>query len=277
MPWNFTDLSKMTVRTLFLIFLLLQLSACSSSSFFFNNLSFFTTMRLDSMFDLSSDQEAIVKQSTNDLKNWLKNEAAHKSLKHLENAKNLWQNDQYNDAFEYAEKNTEDLIAEFLQAVSPKMTPFLLTLDEENAEHYRKYIRENSSEWFKYAISEDSKDDARIEQLEKWFGELTQDQKTKAKAIVYLLPNEQQIRIDNTNHWVGRALEASLSRNHAKLETWLLDPSIWWLEEYKALRQSNRQQTIELVMMMSKTMNEKQKESVLERVDDWIGKIQDVI
>lgn len=267
----------MTVRTLFLILLLLQLSACSSTSFFFNNLSFFTTMRLDSMFDLSSNQEAIVKQSTNDLKNWLKNEAAHKSLKHLENAKNLWQNDRYNDTFEYAEKNTEDLIAEFLQAVSPKMTLFLLTLDEGNAEHYREYIRENSNEWFKYANSEDSKDDARIEQLEKWFGELTPDQKTKAKAIVYLLPNEKQIRIDNTNHWVNYALEASLSRDQAKLETWLLDPSVWWLEDYKTLRQSNRKQTIELVMMMSKTMNEKQKESVLERIDDWINKIQDVI
>lgn len=267
----------MTVRTLFLILLLLQLSACSSTSFFFNNLSFFTTMRLDSMFDLSSNQEAIVKQSTNDLKDWLKNEAAHKSLKHLENTKNLWQNARYNDTFEYVEKNTEDLIAEFLQAVSPKVTPFLLTLDEDNAEHYREYIRENSKEWFKYANSEDSKDDARIEQLEKWFGELTPDQKTKAKAIVYLLPNEQQIRIDNTNHWVNHALGASLSRDQAKLETWLLDPSIWWLEDYKTLRQSNRQQTIELVMMMSKTMNEKQKASVLERIDDWINKIQDVI
>jgi hypothetical protein len=267
----------MTVRTLFLIYLLLQLSACSSTSFFFDNLSFFTTMRLDSMFDLSSKQEAIVNQSTNDLKNWLKNEAAHESLKHLENAKNLWQNDQYNDAYEYAEKNTEDLIAEFLQAVSPKMTMFLLTLDEDNAEHYREYIRENSNEWFKYANSEDSKDVARIEQLEKWFGELTPDQKTKAKAIVYLLPNEQQIRIDNTNHWVNNALEASLSRDQAKLEKWLLDPSIWWLEDYKTLRQSNRQQTIEVVMMISKTMNEKQKESVLERIDDWINKIQDII
>jgi hypothetical protein len=30
-------------------------------------------------------------------------------------------------------------------------------------------------------------------------------------------------------------------------------------------------------MMMSKTMNEKQKESVIERIDDWIDKIQDVI
>lgn len=267
----------MTVRTLFLILLLLQLGACSSTSFFFSNLSFFTTMRLDSMFGLSSDQEAIVEQSTNDLENWLKNEAAHKSLKYMENAKNLWQNDRYNDAFEYAEKNTEDLIAEFLQALSPKMTRFLLTLDEDNAEHYREYIRENSTEWFKYADSEDSKDDARIEQLEKWFGELTPDQKTKAKAIVYLLPNEQQIRIDNTNHWVNHALEASLSRDQARIGTWLMEPSIWWLEDYKTLRQSNRRQTIELVMMMSKTMNEKQKESVLERIDDWIDKIQDVI
>jgi hypothetical protein len=56
-----------------------------------------------------------------------------------------------------------------------------------------------------------------------------------------------------------------------------LEPSIWWLDDYKTLRQSNRQQIIELVMMMSKTMNEKQKESVLERIDDWIDKIQDVI
>lgn len=229
------------------------------------------------MFGLSSDQEAIVKQSTNDLKNWFKNEAAHKSLKHLENAKILLQNDRYGDALEYAEKNTEEFIAEFLQAFSPNMTRFLLTLDEDNAEHYREYIRENTNEWFKYVNSEDSKDDARIEQLEKWFGELTPDQRTKAKAIVYLLPNEQQIRIDNTNHWVNRALEASLSRDQARLEAWLVDPSIWWLEDYKALRQSNRQQIIELVMMMSKTMNEKQKESVLERIDDWIDKIQDVI
>jgi len=234
-------------------------------------------MRLNTMFDLSGDQQAIVEQSANDLKNWIKNEAAHKSLKHLETAKNLWQNDRYNEAFEYAEKNTEDLIADFLKTASPKITPFLLTLNEDNAEHYRDYIRENSNEWFEYANSEDSKDDARIEQLEKWFGELTPEQRKKAKAIVSLLPHEQQIRIDNTNHWVHHVLEASLTRDQAKLQSWLLDPSIWWLEDYKILRQSNRQQTVELVMMMGKTMNQKQKESVLDRIDDWIEKIHDVI
>ncbi|MGV6827735.1 MAG: DUF6279 family lipoprotein [bacterium] len=229
------------------------------------------------MFGLSSDQEEIVIQSTNDLKTWFKSEAAPSSLKHLESAKVLWQNDRYTDAFEYAERNAEDLVAEFLLAASPDMTRFLLTLDERNAERYREYIRENSIEWFEYANSEDSKDNVRIEQLEKWFGELTTEQRTKAKAIVYLLPNEQQIRIDNTNHWVNHLLEASLGRDQARLETWLLEPSIWWLEDYKKLRQSNRQQTLALVMMMSKTMNEKQKASVLERIDGWIDKIQDVI
>lgn len=229
------------------------------------------------MFGLSADQEEIVKQSTNHLKPFLQSEAAPEALKHLENTKKLLEENQHALAIEYAEKNTQILFADLLRTASPEVTRFLLTLDEDNAINYREYIRENSGEWFEYASSEESKDDARTEQLENWFGELTPDQKSKAKVIVHLLPDEQQIRFDNTNHWVNLALKASLSRDQAALEAWVSEPSIWWLEDYKSLRKANRQQLMELAIMMAETMNGEQKAFLLERIDDWINKIQEVI
>ena len=267
----------LVIKKILIIFLILQLNACSTYGIFYNNLPFLTALRLNEMFGLSDAQELIVKQRTEELQAWLKTDAIHVIIERLSQTKKLWQDGYFHEASKYFEEGIELSIKEVLAAASPKIISFLLTLDEANASQYLAYNREKSEDWFDYAESQESKIESRIKQLEKWFGRLSKEQSSRVADIVFLVPSEQKIRIDNNKNWVDNALKASLQRDETILKSWLMNPSIWWQEDYKRLKKINRNQNYELVTMMIETMSEEQQKAVPELLDDWIKKLQSII
>lgn len=266
-----------SIKKTLIILLLLPLGACSTFSLFFDNLPFFAAMRFDRMFDISEQQEELVRANTRQMQEWMKAEGIKNTLDRLKLIRQLWQNGDFRQASSVFENSLDTSIDEFMTHAGPGIIEFLLTLDQGNAEHYRNYQQEKHSEWFEYASSQQDKTISRVERLEKWFGPLTQQQVSLVGKIARLLPNEQQIRIDNNQYWVERVLRASLQRDESALKTWLQDPSAWWQENYKWLHDSNRRQSRELISMMIETMNTEQQAAVLEVLDEWIDRLEDLL
>ncbi len=226
------------------------------------------------MFDLNSQQEDMAEQSTEEIKAWLGRESFPGLVVKLEHAKSLWEAERFKEATAYFDDATQAFIKDFLSTASPHLVALLLTLDEDNAQTYIAYNQDQSEEWFAYAESHTSKVESRIERLETWFGDLSEQQLTRVETIVTLLPREQNIRVQNNQYWVEKVLAASLSRDRSALEHWLNDTSRWWLEDYKNLRVANKAQTLALIDMMISTMSEKQQAHVLDVVDEWIDNLE---
>jgi hypothetical protein len=266
----------MLLKKIIIIVFVLTLGACSTFSIFFDKLPYLTVLRFDKMFDLSEAQEQLVQKKAEELQDWIRQEAAQVTIKRLAHAKQLWQEESFHQASQHFQDSLEASIKEFLVAASPGIVSFLLTLDEANATKYREYNVEKSKDWFEYASSQESKTKSRVKQLEKWFGKLNKEQIVRVAEIALLVADEQQIKISNNKHWINLAIKASLERNQSALKSWLNDPSIWWQEDYKALREINRQQTSALLAMMIETMTEKQQETVVKEIDGWIEELQDI-
>lgn len=266
----------MRAKHLIPFFMIFVLTGCSAFNFFFEHLPFFTKWQMNRMLDLSEVQEQMVEKGTEEVQQWFVEEAFPLWISRLEESHSLWTEGNHKDAALQFEKSVQTSLNEFLLAVQPRLLPLLLSLSDKNIRQYRKYNDDKKDDWFEYSLSDEHKQDARIEKLFDWFGPLRDSQTRAAKHIVKLFPNERKIRYANNDYWKEQLIAASLSRDSELLNTWLADPSIWWLPEYTQLRENNKEQRRELVEMMIESMSTKQAKRVADYVKDWIEKLSDV-
>ncbi|UZE96052.1 DUF6279 family lipoprotein [Alkalimarinus alittae] len=268
-----TPTSK-TAKILILTITLLM-SGCSGFGFLFERLDWLMVWQLDRMFDLSTEQEEHIKPKTIELREWLRNEGFPKVTDELNHTLRLWNNGKLEAAYHYMESTSDVLISAFLVQLVPVVQTLSLTLTEANAEHYRQYNNEKQKEWFEYAESDESKADARIEQLEKWFGHLSDQQITTIKPYTKLYPDERQIRVDNNNQWREKILAAALARDTAQLQKWIESPDILWTKEYASAYYKNKQDIAGMMNALLPTLTIKQKNHATDRALDWISRMED--
>lgn len=255
----------------------LLLTGCSTFGFVFSQLPFFIAWQMDRMFDLNSKQSEMVKQATREFQDWLRVEGIPLWIERLSTARSTWVQGEHEAAALYFEQSVHTSVNELLQTLRPKVLPIILTLNEKNAKHYRKFNQKKQDDWFEYALSDEHKQDKRIDKLYEWFGPLRDSQSREARAIVKLFPNERTIRYANNEHWMNLFLDNALERNADELNRWLSEPSIWWLPEYAQLRELNQQQNAELVRMMISSMSTKQSLRVASFVEEWVERLEDVL
>lgn len=252
----------------------LLLSGCSGFGFLFERLDWLIVWQLDRMFDLSSEQEERLQPNTVELREWLRNEGFPKVTGGLSHALTLWNNGELDAAYDYVDDRSKVLTSEFLIQLVPIVQTLSLTLTETNAEHYRQYTNDKQDDWFEYAESDESKADARIEQLEQWFGHLSDKQIMSITPYTTLYPNERQIRIDNNNQWRERVLSAGLAKDTVRLKRWIETPEILWSKEYADLYLQNKQDIASMMKVLFPTLTKKQKDHAADRVLGWIDSME---
>lgn len=268
---------KALLKVVLIVTVSLSLGSCSTFSFLFERLPFLTSWQMDRMFDLSDEQEAIVRSRTEELVLWLRSEGLPHVIQDLETSKSLWQNHQYEAAASHFEHGLEHATNRFLEAARPHLVTLFISFDENNTQAYRDYNSERATEWFESLESERAKEDKVIDRLEEWFGSLSEPQLTASRNIISLVENERGIRLVSNEHWKERFLAAALARDEQALNAWLSHPEGWWTDAYRQLKDINRTQIRTLVRSIINNMSKEQSEQVSETIEDWIDSLNDVI
>jgi len=266
----------MRFRNLIPIAFVLLLSGCSSFGFLFERLDWLAVWQLDNMFDLTDEQEALIRPDIIEIREWLREEGFSSIVNELNKSLVLWQNNQLEYAFQQFEVSSSALSKTFIIKLLPLVRTLAMTMNEENAEYYREYCLDKQTEWFSYAESTETKVDSRVGYLEDWFGHLSDTQIAIVAEHIHLYPDELQIRIDN-NRWREKMIAASLSRDTETLEKWITTPELLWSEQYTALHESNREAVNTMLAQLSPTLTKKQQHFASDRVDGWIELMVDVI
>lgn len=256
---------------------LLLLTSCSTFSFVFERLDWFALWRLDSMFELSDKQEALLQPELIELQQWMRDEGFPTTIEKLEALLALWDEEKPEAAYLHLMSSLDELNQLYLNAMEGQVVKFSLSLTKENAQHYRVYTDDKQEDWFEPASSIDARIDDDIERLETWFGHLNDQQVNIIERMASLTENELQIRIDNLRTWRESFLQAALNRDTSLIRTWLNDLSIFWTKEYTLLKQHNKQQRQALLFELFPTLTLKQKHHARDYVVDLIDKLQDVI
>ncbi len=260
-----------------IVVLCFLLTACSAFGFLFERLPWLTRWQFDRMFELTQQQEELVESGAYAMQQWLVDTGFPLLIRHLDEANDLWQHEQYGLAARQLELDITTSLQLFFSAASPYLSAFLLTLNEDNAHHFRAYNEDQQNEWFAYAESENAKQAHRLEKLEDWFGKLDRQQQLLLTKHITLQANELQVRLANNHHWKERLLDAALNKDELQLLNWLNDFSIWWTDDYRQLRANNRLQWHSLLEALLPTLSIKQKQRAAERVGDWIDDLKGVL
>jgi hypothetical protein len=259
------------------ITMVLLISGCSTFSFFFERLDWFTLWRLDNMFNLSQEQEDQLKPDLVAVHEWMRKDGFPQTIDKLEALLELWQADKPEAAYQHLMSSMQNLNSLYLDAMKEGVVKFSLRLTEENARHYREYSNEEQTDWFDSARSIEARIDHETERLEKWFGHLNDKQVNLIENWASLTENEQQVRIDNHVNWRDAYLHIAMNRNTLMIRAWIDDLSIFWTPEYTLLKQHNDQQRQALVFEVFATLSPKQKRHASEYVEGWIETLRDVL
>ncbi len=267
----------MRLRNLLPIALTLLLTGCSSFGFLFERLDWLTVWQLDNMFDLTDEQEELIRPDIIEIREWLRQDGFTSIINELNKSVELWQNNQLEDAFQQFEVSSRALSKTFIIKLLPLVRSLAMSINEDNAEYYREYCLEKQEEWFSYAESTETKVDSRVDYLETWFGHISDVQVAIVTEHIHLYPDELQIRIDNNNRWREKMIAASLSRDTATLEKWITTPELLWSKQYAALHESNQGAIKAMLAQLTPTLTKKQQQFAKERVVGWIDDMNDVI
>ncbi len=260
-----------------LIFLVLLLTGCSTFGFFFDRLAWLSSWQFNRIFKLEQAQEQLVRDGTDNLAHWMREQGFPGLITELKKARELWGQEQYLATIRKMDKLFDDTSHQFLQALAPEILPVLLTLDQKNAENFRNFNQRHLREWYEYADSNEAKLEFRIRQLSRWFGDLSDAQVQLVAQYVMLLPREQEVRIENNQVWTERLLSGFLSRDEQALRKWLTDPSSWWTQDFSTQREVNRAQLLNTVKRIVETMTLRQRQHFGKRLDKWIKVLNSVL
>ncbi len=260
-----------------IVFMVLLISGCSTFSFIFERLDWFTLWRLDNMFDLSPEQEDQTKTDIVAIQQWMRKEGFPETIKRLEVLLELWEADKQEAAYHHLASSMDNLNTLYLNAMKEGVVNFSLRLTEKNARQYREYSNEKQKDWFDSAHSLETRIEHETGRLEDWFGHLSDIQIKLIENWASLTENELQIRIDNHITWREAYLNAAINQDAQLIKSWLNDLSIFWTPEYTLLKQHNDQQGQTLVFELFPTLSAKQKRHAREHVEDWIEKLRDVL
>ena len=159
------------------------------------------------------------------------------------------------------------------------MGDLVVTLDQQQIEHYQRYHRASAEEYEAYLQKSDQQREIyrvrrSIDRLENWFGDFTSEQEEKIWARLQQLPDfyepwivyreaRQQALVMAFNN----ATEAGLTRR--QLNTILLDPSTEYARSFEPTRQSYWRAYAAALEDISSWLTKAQKQRVVEKLQQY--------
>lgn len=263
------------MRVVLLLYILL-LQGCTGFSFVFERLDFFSVWQLNRVFDLSEEQEKLLKPAAVEFREWLRTQAFPELIDELNAANTLWQKNQLEEAINGLNRSSDQFLSKSLDKMWPLLTPVITTLEEKNMAAFRSYAMDRQLEWYEDSKSDTTKLEGRIEDLEEWFGSLNDKQIGIVKSWVSLLPNEQAIRVTNDNQRREKFIKLSLAKDLPGLEPLAKNPNLWNTEDYMQWEQKDQQLFKSMVAELLPTLTKNQKRHASNRIQDWISKLESV-
>mgnify|MGYP006902066816 CR=1 FL=1 len=267
---------KRFLRIIIIVLATYSLAGCFSFSFWFERLDTLAIWKLDEMFELSSQQENIVRPDIIEFREWLRTESIPEVSKELVLVKNLWDSGRHEKALTTLEHRSRQLFDQALIYSWPKVARLLSYLTRENAYAYQQWAEERMDDWYAETQSLDAKLEDRTEKLEEWFGKLSPRPLAIVSKYTKFHPDERIIRINNSQQRRQRFLSMAIEGDWQRLEEAYKNPVMLQSRAYKRWREGERSQLEGLLRALLPTLSTNQADYVSTTLDDWITRLDSV-
>lgn len=267
---------KRLLKFVLILLLTSLLAGCFSFRFWFERLDTLATWKLTQIFELSDEQQGILRPEVIDFRDWLRSETIPELSRELNMVKKLWDSGQRQHALTTFEQQSREVIDQTLIYSWPKVARLLTRLTPENAYAYQAWAEERMDDWYDETLSEAAKVEARTESLEEWFGHLSQPQRAMVARYTTLHPDERTIRINNGQQRRQRFLAMAMEGNWAQLEQAYKNPELLQSRPYQQWRANETEQLRTLLRALLPTLSPSQSQRISDTLGDWIARLHSV-
>lgn len=270
------------------LFVLLSMSACSFK-FIYPRADFFIGWQVDSYLRLESAQER-----------WLDERLERKLRWHHQSELPRWREwlstlrsdiaERHITPERYDEHMTQMsvLLRQSSASVINDSVELMQQLNDQQVEHLLKRLREDAAEAQEEALemSEEEYREERVEKtvdnLQKWFGRLDSAQIQLVQTYVDQSPDLRMEMIESRARWATYINETLQNRANQEqltvaVERMLTQPESLRTAEYHALWQQQGLRRREMLHLIYQSATERQREHLLEELDNWIEDLGDLI
>ncbi len=262
-------------RLLLLLSCLAQ-SGCSGFGLLFERLDLLTLWQADRMLDLDDAQEAALEPGVIELREWLRGEGLPAARTALASVEARWAAGDLEGATEQLQAEGKALGVRFLDQAWPRLAPVMARLEQRNLSAYEAYSEERMVDWFASSKSSEAKLQRRIDRLEDWFGDLSDEQIAIVQSHGGWREDEYDLRVANSRQWRQRVGETILARDMARLESLFKHPEQLQSPAYQTWLEEQQAQFRATFKELFPTLTPAQRDHARDRVLDWIDNLASV-
>ena len=274
-------------RTLVIVICTLLAAGCSAIGFAYNNAPSYVASELEDAFDLDDAQSSELETRMQQFFSWHRQQELGRYKKILDDA-----------AHNAADGITAPEYLEFIDGLRLAFRRLLeqaidsfgdlgLTLTPAQIDHYDRYYREDSAEYYDYLeMSAQQREIFRIERalerLEKWFGPFDANQLEKIRPRLRQLPEFYEAWIkyrDERQQALVTALREAPNAGltHQQLKTILLDPETDYARAFEAERSAYWQSYAQIIEEISGWLSKAQLKHAIDRLQKYSRAFEDLI
>ena len=258
---------------------IIMLGGCGMIDYAYKKAPAYVASEFDEAFDLSESQISQLDSRLDQFFTWHRQQELGRYQQLLEQAA-LSAADGITAA-EFLKLNNDVRLAwrRSLAKAIDNLGDLVVTLGQQQIEHYQRYHLESAEEYEEYLQKSDQQREIyrvrrSIDRLEIWFGDFTLDQEDKIMARLQQLPDfyepwiafreaRQQALVNALNN----ATDAGLTRQ--QLKTILLDPSTEYARAFEPARQSYWQAYAAALEDIGSWLTKAQKQRVVEKLQKY--------
>ncbi len=258
---------------------IMMLSSCGMIDYAYKKAPAYVASEFDEAFDLSESQIGQLDSRLDQFFTWHRQQELSRYQQLLEQAA-LFAADGIT-ATEFLKLNNDVRLAwqRSLAKAIDNLGDLVVTLDQQQIEHYQRYHRASTEEYDAYLqMSNQQREIYRvrrsIDRLKNWFGDFTPDQEEKIRARLRRLPEFYQAWIVYREACqqalvmaLNNATDAGLTRQ--QLKTILLDPSTEHARTFEPARQSYWRAYAAALEDISPWLTKAQKQRVVEKLQKY--------
>ncbi len=267
---------KRTAQFTTVLTLSVLLSGCFGFNFVFERLDQLLVWQADRMLDLSGEQEDAMAPAAVAIREWIRAEGIPLTVDKLEAIDQQWRAGQHYEAAVQFREESKVIGRQLMTASWQALSDFLLSLNEANADAYESYVESHYDEWYEESTSQKNKVHDRIEKLEDWFGDLTDQQVALVHQHTQWQAGEFELRVANSRQWRVAFLTHIQQNNRTALASAFADPTRLQTPEYQRWVDQQSSEYDTMMQQLLPTLSEDQKTHASERLEDWIGLLKGV-
>lgn len=268
------------------LMLVIVISGCNRVKLAYNYADWYFAYQIDDYLDLNDQQETFIDKRIEALHLWHKENELPLIVEYLKKSKQVLEVKLSAEFIFELESVIEDMKKRLVGRIIDDLMTLVISLDNEQIEYFEMELKSNIEEQIQASdISEEewnvAKDEEKLEYLNDWFGDLTEDQETRLLSIRSYNKKDHDQNIAYMAKYQRKLIGLLYQRNdndelRASLSQWIANPDSQRTND-EIMQEINQRKKVKYYWeVLDQIITKKQREHALNKLQHYIDELESI-